>query len=82
MSQSWLEHDNRLKKEVQFKTFTLAMNFLNELAELAESRQHHPDFRLYQYNKLEIEVYTHTSNKVEDKDRELAEGIDEILSRY
>ena len=82
MNPSWLEYNNRLKKEIQFKSFRDAMNFLNELAELAESRQHHPDFRLYQYNKLEIEVYTHTSNTIEDKDRELAEGINEILSRY
>lgn len=55
---------------------------MNRIAPIAESMNHHPDFHLRSYNQLEIEVYTHTSNNIEDKDFVLAEKIDALLMEH
>lgn len=80
MQQSWSNQNDRLKKSIEFSNFQEAMRFLNQVADIAEELQHHPDFRLHSYNKVEIEIYTHDVEKVTDKDQILAGHIDQLLS--
>ncbi|HRV52853.1 MAG: putative pterin-4-alpha-carbinolamine dehydratase [Bacteroidetes bacterium ADurb.Bin141] len=76
----WTEKDNRLQKTFKFKDFTQAFAFMTEVAFLAEKMNHHPDWRNV-YNTVEISLSTHDAgNKVTEKDRQLAEAIDRLLS--
>lgn len=76
----WTEKDNRLQKTFKFKDFTQAFAFMTEVAFLAEKMNHHPDWRNV-YNTVEISLSTHDAgNKVTEKDRQLAEAIDQLLS--
>ena len=76
----WTEKDNRLQKTIQLKDFTQAFAFMTEVAFLAEKMNHHPDWRNV-YNTVEISLSTHDAgNKVTEKDRQLAEAIDRLLS--
>src|SRR2546430_7453649 len=45
----WDARDDKLHKIFTFKDFVTAMEFLNRVAEIAESEQHHPDFSVH-YN--------------------------------
>ena len=49
-----------------------AIAFVNQVAELAESKNHHPDIEIH-YNKVVLRWWTHTAGGVTDRDRELAE---------
>ncbi len=71
----------RLTKEYKFKTFVQAMEFVNGVARIAESRDHHPDI-LVKYNQVTLTYYTHTENAVTEKDLRLAAEVDEHLKAY
>lgn len=74
----WAEDDNKLKKTFEFKDFQEAFAFMTRIAFLAESHNHHPNWSNV-YNKVFIELTTHDAgNTVTDKDRKLAEAIDNI----
>lgn len=77
----WTEKDNSLQKTFQFKNFSEAFAFMTRIAMLAEQMNHHPDWNNV-YNRVHIKLSTHDAgNTVTDKDRKLAEAIDEINSQ-
>ena len=76
--QKWTLIENKLYRKFQFKNFREAINFLNQVAEVAEDLDHHPDF-LVHYNIVEMTLWTHTAEKVTEKDFELAEKINMLI---
>jgi ribonuclease HI len=75
----WTEDSNRLYKKITFKDFTEAFAFLNQLASLAEKENHHPIIK-NKWNEVELWLSTHEAGDiVTDKDRDLAEKIDQLL---
>ncbi len=75
---SWKEENSKLKKTVELKDFKAALNFVNEVGVIAESKQHHPDLFIHEYNKVQITLTTHDEGKVTDKDHEVAKAIDTL----
>ncbi len=75
----WQEEGSTLYKEFIFPSFRDALHFVNKVGDLAEEVQHHPDMLLYNYNKVRITLTTHDAGMVTDKDRTLAQKIDEII---
>jgi len=75
----WIEQDNRLKKTFKFKDFSEAFSFMTRVALVAEKMDHHP-FWTNVYNTVSIELSTHDAGDVvTDKDRKLAQAIDQLL---
>lgn len=77
MKNGWQENEH-LEKEFSFENFSDAMLFVNQVAEIAEELDHHPDILIHDYNKVTIETTTHSEGKITLKDRKLAEMVDEI----
>ena len=73
----WDRDGDVLVKVVKKKDFAEAMAFVNEVARLAEERQHHPDIAI-SWNKVTLRLWTHTAGGVTDKDLELAKAIDSL----
>lgn len=76
---SWAEKDNSLTKTFNFENFKQAIDFVNEVAKIAEQENHHPDIKIFDYNKVEISLTTHDAGnegKVTEKDKKLAVHID------
>jgi 4a-hydroxytetrahydrobiopterin dehydratase len=74
----WSAGGDRLKKTFTFKDFVTAMEFLNRVAEVAESEQHHPDFSVH-YNQVSFEIWTHTVRGLSENDFILAAKIDALV---
>src|SRR3989344_206760 len=74
---SWSLKNGHLFKKFKFKDFNEAMNFVDSLAQVAESEGHHPDFSVH-YNKVEVEIWTHAIDGLSENDFILAAKIDEI----
>ena len=70
----------RLVKQYTFKNFVEAMDFVNKVAQIADSHDHHPDI-LVKYNMVTLTLYTHTVNSVTEKDIRLAAEIDDLNAR-
>jgi 4a-hydroxytetrahydrobiopterin dehydratase len=78
----WVEENNKLKKSLKFKDFSVTWAFMTEVAIVAEKMNHHPNWK-NAYNKLDISLFTHDhDNKVTPKDLELSKAIDKILLHY
>jgi 4a-hydroxytetrahydrobiopterin dehydratase len=73
----WEEKNGMLVKEFSFDSFIFAVEFVNKIVPVAESMQHHPDIDI-RYNKVMLRLMTHSEGKITEKDRELAEKIDEL----
>lgn len=68
---------DRLVKTVERKDFAEAMKFVNAVAERAEARNHHPDIAIH-WNRVELELWTHTAGGLTQADLDLANEIDAL----
>ena len=73
----WELRSGKLRKEFQFSDFVAAWGFMSQVALLAESQGHHPEWKNV-YNKVEIELSTHDASGITKKDIELARSIEGI----
>lgn len=75
----WKEEDNKLTRTFQFTDFKAAFAFMTQVALIAEKMDHHPNWSNV-YNTVTIQLSTHDAgNTVTDKDRKLADSIDQII---
>lgn len=74
----WQKKGELLSKEFGFKDFAAAIKFVNEVAKIAESQNHHPDILIHSYKKVRITTYTHEAGQVTEKDMKLAKSINDI----
>ena len=68
----WKEQDNALVRTFEFDSFPKAIEFVDRLAEAAESANHHPDIDI-RYRKVTVRWTTHSEGGITDRDREMAE---------
>ena len=68
----------RLKKFFEFKDFVEAMKFINKVAEIAETEGHHPNINIHDWNKVDLEIYTHKIRGLHENDFILAAKIDQL----
>ncbi|MEK7175495.1 MAG: 4a-hydroxytetrahydrobiopterin dehydratase [Patescibacteria group bacterium] len=73
----WEFSNGKIYKTFRFKDFIGAINFVNNIAELAENENHHPDIHV-NYNKVLIELWTHAINGLSENDFILAIKIAEL----
>lgn len=77
--QRWQEQDGKLQAQLKCRDFNAAVKVINDVAELAEAHNHHPDLCLHAYNRLTITLISHDSGGVTERDYELAAAIDQLL---
>jgi len=78
---NWKESNGKLVKNIKCQDFEEALALLNKIALVAQELNHHPELKIHGYKFLDIEIYTHTTNSITEKDRVLAKKIDLILSK-
>lgn len=77
INSSWkVVDDKMIERHFEFKDFQAAMEFINKVADLAESEGHHPDIYLHQWNKVKISLWTHAIGGLSVNDFIVASKID------
>ncbi|HLV62983.1 4a-hydroxytetrahydrobiopterin dehydratase [Galbibacter sp.] len=74
----WEYNEGYLVTSLDFKNFPDAFATMTRIAFEAERLNHHPDWS-NTYNNLSIQLRTHDSNGITDKDFELAAQIEKII---
>jgi 4a-hydroxytetrahydrobiopterin dehydratase len=74
------EDGKSLSRQITFKNFLRAIDFLNRLAQVAEQENHHPDFCLHGWNKVSISLSTHSIGGLSRNDFIMAAKLDEAVS--
>ena len=77
--QGWSYEGKDLHKKFIFQSFMPGIEFVNNIAQAAESAGHHPDITI-NYNVVGISLSTHSEGGVTNKDFDLARLIDCIHS--
>lgn len=75
----WAAVGGEIQRTFRFSGFTVAMAFVNRVAEAAEAMNHHPDM-LIRYNKVTLTLSTHDAGGLTTKDIELAGRIDGLAA--
>lgn len=75
----WQEENNELIHEFSFPDFKAALEFANKVGELAEQQNHHPEM-VVSWGRVKIILSTHSEGRVTNKDRVLAEAIDQLVA--
>lgn len=70
--------DKTITHSYSFKDFKENMEFVNKIADIAESEGHHPDLRI-SYNKLKVALTTHAIKGLSPNDFILASKIEKLL---
>lgn len=77
--QNWKRVDQTIHRNFKFKNFIEAFGFMSQVALIAESINHHPNWSNV-YNKVSIELTKHDVGGLSEKDFILAQKIDAIMS--
>jgi len=74
----WRNVNNRkIAKDFIFNDFKEALGFVNQVGQIAETENHHPDICLYDYKKVTITTTTHAIGGLSNNDFIIAAKIDE-----
>jgi 4a-hydroxytetrahydrobiopterin dehydratase len=73
----WEYKDGKLTKTFRFDDFMGAVDFVNRVANVAESEAHHPDLAV-SWGRVAVDLTTHSAGGVSGKDFKLASLINEI----
>ena len=74
----WELEGNTIRRTIEFEEYMEGIDFVNDLAEIAEEAQHHPDIEI-QYTKITLTLTTHDAGGLTDADLEMAQRIDNLV---
>lgn len=73
----WTRDGPAITKTVVRKDFAGALAFVNQVGELAEARNHHPDIAMA-WNKVTLTLSTHSAGGLTQLDLDLAAAVDAL----
>ena len=76
----WELAGGKLHREFRFDGFVEAFGFVTRLALVAESMNHHPEWRNV-YDRVSIDLATHDAGGITQLDFELAAAADRLVSK-
>lgn len=76
----WTVVNEKLHREYKFPDFTHAFGFMATAATAIERRNHHPEWANV-YNRVSVDLTTHDSGGITQKDVDLAILLDSIAKR-
>lgn len=75
----WSLEEGRIVRLFKFKDFRQAIGFVNKIADLAESENHHPNISIYGWNNVKLTFYTHAIKGLSENDFIMAAKVDQVI---
>ncbi len=72
-----LVEEHHLRREFRFKNFREALDFVNQVGELAEEQGHHPDIA-FGWGRAELTIFTHKIDGLTESDFVFAAKVDRL----
>jgi len=76
----WKREGDYLEKEFKFKEFLGGISFVDAVAKIAESQEHHPDIHIV-WTTVTLRITTHDEGGLTKWDVELAKAIEGFLPK-
>jgi len=77
----WKRKGDFITKTFTFKSFMDGISFVNEVANIAEKLEHHPDIHIV-WTTVTLEIQTHDEGGITEYDTDLAEAIETNLAAH
>ncbi len=74
----WKLERDFITKTFEFKTFMAGIKFVDDVAQIAEEDEHHPDIHI-RYTTIKLSIQTHSEGGVTEWDLGLARRIESFL---
>lgn len=74
----WEYEHKKITRTIEFEEFTDAIDFVNDLAEIAEKAEHHPDI-LIRHTKVTLTLTTEDAGGITELDIEVATRVDNLV---
>jgi len=76
-SKGWSDSKQKLERTFKFKDFNESMKFVNKVAKIAETQNHHPDIKI-NYNKVKLSITDHEKGGVSEKCHKFVKSVDNL----
>ena len=77
----WSLKDGKVHREYKFRDFKHAMDFIAASVPGIEAMDHHPEWANV-YNRVTVDLTTHSAGGVTQKDFDLAKLLEEMSRKY
>ena len=77
----WGVAGGKLATRIEFDSYRKAAFFANAVFSVSERMNHHPEVTV-EYGAVEIDIETHGSDELTEKDFELAEQLEKVLGDF
>jgi 4a-hydroxytetrahydrobiopterin dehydratase len=74
----WRREGDAIVRDRRFADFGAAIAFVERVAEVAESANHHPDILVHGWNKVRLTLSTHSEGGITAADLALAQQLDGV----
>jgi len=78
---TWRREADHLTRTLEFDTFMKGIEFVNQVARVAEELDHHPDI-VISFRRVTLNLSSHDAGGVTDRDFALSRKIDGVISEY
>lgn len=75
----WKVDEKRVSIEIKTKDFLDALDLFQEIGDVAEELEHHPDLHLEKWNHVRIVSYSHDVGGLTDRDEALVSRVHGLL---
>lgn len=76
----WSRRGDTLMKTYTFEKFADGIAFVDRVARIADTMEHHPDIDI-RYTKITMSLSTHDAGGITASDLELAQRMEEVTAR-
>ncbi len=77
----WEYDGEAVTKTFEWESFRDAIDFVNDIADLAEEANHHPDLEIY-FDEVVVSFRTHSAEAVTDADVRMAGEVEGLAEEY
>jgi 4a-hydroxytetrahydrobiopterin dehydratase len=78
---NWTRDGDTIRREVEAPAFLTGIDYVREVAEVAEQADHHPDIDI-RWRTLTFALSTHDAGGLTQADIDLARAIDTIVGQH
>ncbi len=77
----WAPEGDAIVRNLKFDDFAAAIEFVNRVAAVAETFDHHPDILVHGWNKVKLSLTNHAAGGLTEIDFDMAARFDGLLGR-
>lgn len=75
----WKLEDEMIVRDLEFDDFAAAIAYVDRVAAVAETHNHHPDMLIHGWNKVKLSLTNHAAGGLTEIDFDMAARFDALL---